>query len=348
VAPWTEFDAGLDSAIGQKKEPKRIDLCQLCLRGLESSLVWQSLVLTQRNVGACGSAIVFANLHASAGVAIMSFKTVLTVTGPSMSDGDLKLAAGLCEEVGAHLAVLVLMLAAPPPAGEFAPLVSDDWLKEDQAGMKLLENTTAALSTLLAGRTLSTDITCDYPDAARADETIGRRARYADATVVGPALLAGETLKTKVIEGVLFFSGKPLLLIPEGSRPTLKPKRVLVAWDQGLEASRAVRESIDLLAAADNVHLALVDPVVGETHHGAEPGADAAAYLARHGVKVTVDRLPSASRSVADVLRQHSVDIAADLMVMGAYGHSRLREHIFGGVTSSMLASPSLPTLLAR
>ncbi|TIQ01328.1 MAG: universal stress protein, partial [Mesorhizobium sp.] len=100
-----------------------------------------------------------------------------------------------------------------------------------------------------------------------------------------------------------------------------------------LEASRAVRESLDLLPGADEVNLVMVDPVADEYRHGAEPGAAAAAYLARHGVNVTVDRLPSLDHSVVDVLRRHALDIAADLMVMGAYGHSRLRERIFGGVT---------------
>ncbi|WP_246674956.1 universal stress protein [Mesorhizobium sp. B2-4-11] len=65
-------------------------------------------------------------------------------------------------------------------------------------------------------------------------------------------------------------------------------------------------------------------------------------------MKVTVDRLPSANRSVADVLCQHAIDVAADLLVMGAYGHSRLRERIFGGVTRSMLENPSLPVMMAR
>ena len=279
----------------------------------------------------------------------MSFKTILTVTEPGKSDGDLQLAAGLCEEVGAHLAVLVVMLAAPPPVGEFvAATVSEDWLKERQADEKLLKKTTAAVSAFLVDRTLSADTVSAYPEARWADETIGRRARYADITIVGPEVLAGGTLKSKVIEGALFASGKPLLLVPQGSRPTLKPKCVMVAWDSRLESSRAVRELLDMLICAEEVHLVLVDPVEGETHHGAEPGADAAAYLARHRVKVTVDRLPSANRSVADVLRQHAIDVAADLLVMGAYGHSRLRERIFGGVTRSMLEEQPLPILMAR
>ncbi|TIT68729.1 MAG: universal stress protein, partial [Mesorhizobium sp.] len=107
-----------------------------------------------------------------------------------------------------------------------------------------------------------------------------------------------------------------------------------------------VRESLDMLKGAEDVRLVIVDPIEDEFHHGEEPGADAAAYLARHGVKVTVDRLPSANHSVADVLRQHAGDVAAELMVMGAYGHSRLRERIFGGVTKSMLEGQSLPVFM--
>lgn len=194
----------------------------------------------------------------------MAFRTIFTVMGPNKGDDDLKLAADLCDEIGAHLAVLVIAIAAPPPVGEYAAVVSEAWLKARQADENLLKKRTAAVSALLAGRALSADVSSEYLEAGWADETIGRRARYADITVVGPELLAGETLKNKVIDGGLFSSGKPLLLIPEGSRPTLKPKCVLIAWDARLESSRAVRESLDMLAGADEVHLVMVDPVEDE------------------------------------------------------------------------------------
>ncbi|WP_245430100.1 universal stress protein [Mesorhizobium sp. WSM3859] len=161
-------------------------------------------------------------------------------------------------------------------------------------------------------------------------------------------MLASHTLKEKVIEGTLFSSGKPILLVPKGATVTLKPKRVLVAWDASLEASRALRESLDTLSGADEVRIVMVDPIEDERHHGAEPGADVATYLSRHGVKVTMDRLPSSTHSIADVLRQHAVDTGAELMVIGAYGHSRLRERIFGGVTRSMIENPGLPIIMAR
>jgi nucleotide-binding universal stress UspA family protein len=278
----------------------------------------------------------------------MTFKTLLTVTGPDLGDDDLKLAATLCEEIDAHLAVLVVALAAPPPIGRYAATISDDWLRERQADEKRLQQRVAAVSALLASEAVSSDVSSEYAEEASADDVIGRRARYADIVILGPEMLSRGSLKDKAIEGTLFSSGKPLLLIPKGSTLTFKPKRILVAWDSRIEASNAVGSALDLLKMADEVRLTLVDPIEGEYGQGEEPGADAATYLARHGAKVTVDRLPSQDRTVADVLRQHARDTAADLLVMGAYGHSRLRERIFGGVTRSMIDEPPLPTLMAR
>ena len=277
----------------------------------------------------------------------MAFKTILAITAINQSDRDLRLVADLCDETHAHMSVLVLAFAAPPPVGEYAAMASAGWAEEREADLKRLEERIAAVTSFLAARETSADIASEYPEIAWADEVIGRRARCTDLTLIGPELLATKTLKAKTIEGALFSSGRPLLLVPEGAQPALRPKRVLVAWDGRIEASRALRESLDLLVSANEVRLVLVDPA--ESELGAEPGADAATYLARHGIKVTVDRLPRSGHTVADVLRRHAVDMAAELLVMGAYGHSRLRERIFGGVTKSMLDEPPpLPILMAR
>lgn len=278
----------------------------------------------------------------------MTFKTVLTVSGPDLGDGDLKLVAAICEEIEAHLAVLVVAVAAPPPIGGYAAVMSEAWLQERQADMDRLQQRVDAVTALLASSPVSSDVSSEYSEEAWADDVIGRRARYADVILLGPELLSRGILKSRTVEGALFSSGKPILLIPEGSPPSLRPKRVMIAWDSRIEASNAVSHGLELLRAADAVHVALVDPVEGDDAHGAEPGADIAAYLARHGVKVTVDRLPSQGRTVADALRRHATDMAADMLVMGAYGHSRLRERIFGGVTRSIVDEPPLPVLMAR
>jgi len=278
----------------------------------------------------------------------MAFKTILAVTAPDLDDSDLQMAVELCQENDAHLAVLVMVLAAPPPIGGYASVISEAWLEERQEDLDKLQQRTAEVSAFLAEKDVSSDVVSAYQEEAWADETIGQRARYTDIVLLGPQLLSHPPLRGKVLEGSLFSSGKPMLLLPAGSTASLNPKRVMIAWDSRLEASNAVSSAMDLLSAADAVHVALVDPVEGESGHGAEPGADIATYLARHGVKVTVDRLPSQGRTVADSLRQHAIDVSADLLVMGAYGHSRLRQRVFGGVTRSMVDEPPLPVLLAR
>jgi nucleotide-binding universal stress UspA family protein len=257
----------------------------------------------------------------------MAFKTVLSVIGADQSNRDLKTAISLCQEINAHLSVLVIALGAPPPIGEYA-VVSDAWAQEREAVLARLHKHTEQVTTLTADSGLSADVESEYSEMASADDIVGRRARYADLTILGPELLEGERLKGYVLNGALFESGTPVLIVPDGSVPTLRSKRILVAWDSRVEASRAVREALDLLAGADDVRVTLVDPEASYRGNGPEPGADIATYLARHGVKVTIDRLPSSGHMVADVLREHAVDVSADMIVMGGYGHSRLRERI--------------------
>ncbi|MBW7946723.1 MAG: universal stress protein [Sphingomonadaceae bacterium] len=278
----------------------------------------------------------------------MAFRTILAVAGLEQGDHDIDLAASICEEVSAHLSVYVVAFAAPPPVGTYAAMISDAWVQERQADAARLEERLAAVTERLSGREVTADVSGAYPETAWADEAIGRRGRYADLMLAGPDMLASGTLKDKALEGALFSSGKPVLLVPEGAKATLNPKRVMVAWDSRIEASRALRESLDVLKAAEEVRLVLVDPEEGEDAHGEEPGADAAVYLARHGVRVGVDRLPGSGRPVFETLRRHAVDMAADMIVMGAYGHSRLRQRILGGVTRSMIENPPLPVLMAR
>jgi nucleotide-binding universal stress UspA family protein len=258
------------------------------------------------------------------------------------------MAVELCTRDAIHLSVLVMSFAAPPPIGEYAAMVSDAWLQERQQDAALLEERGKSVSAFLQRAGISGDVAVEYPEAAFADEAIGRRARYADLTLIGPTAIADKALKAKIVEGVLFSSGKPLLIVPKGIKADLAPERVVVGWDGRVECSRAVRESLEILKAAKAVHLVLVDPEEGEMSHGAEPGADAAAYLARHGVKVIVERLPLAGHTVAEVLSRRASDCGAGLVVMGGYGHSRLRERIFGGVTRAMIDDPKLPVLMAR
>ena len=144
-------------------------------------------------------------------------------------------------------------------------------------------------------------------------------------------------MQTWVMNGALFESGRPILLLPQGPTGFPEAKRVMIAWDASVEASKAVRDAIGLMQAAEEVHAVLIDPVPSFEGHGPEPGADLAAYLGRHGIATTVHRLPREGKETGEVLRRTAADLGADLIVMGGFGHSRLRERIFGGTTTSMM-----------
>lgn len=214
--------------------------------------------------------------------------------------------------------------------------------------MERLQKRSRETRTLLRGRRLSHDVDTDYGDQANIGDVVRERALCADLTIVGPALLNDDNLGRLVINGSLSETGKPVLVVPKGAEATLKPRRVLVGWNSRVQASRAVREALHFLSGAEEVRLALLDSEASCHGSGPEPGAGIVAYLARHGVRVAIDRLPSAGQSVATVLGQHAIDTCADMIVMGAYGHRRLRDRIFGGVSRWIVEKPPLPLFLAH
>ncbi|MDH6231863.1 nucleotide-binding universal stress UspA family protein [Mesorhizobium soli] len=278
----------------------------------------------------------------------MWVRAVFSVVGVDRFETDLQIAADLCADAGAHLSVLVVALASPPPIGSYAAVLSDPWREERENDLVRLGECTQQIESLIAKIPVSASLDREYTEMAWADLIIGERGRYADLTVIGPDLLSDDELRSRAIDGALFTSGKPLLILPGLGTSALHPKTVLLAWDSRLAAVRAVREALDIMRNADQVHVTIVDPEATTGRDGPEPGADIAAYLARHDIKVVVDRLPSAGVAIADVLRRHARDIAADVVVMGAYGHSRMRQRIFGGVTRAMIEKITLPLFLAR
>lgn len=275
----------------------------------------------------------------------MRYKTILSITGIHQSDDDLRAAMELCASSGSHLTALVVALSAPPPIGEYAAAVSVEWLDERNRDVDRLNALGEAAKALLSQSGISFDVDTLYTEIAWADDEIGERACYADLTLLGPGLDMDPDLRDRAINGCLFKSARPVMLVPRDAKPVLSPKVIVLAWNSRPEAAKAAREAVGLMKGAE-VHVTLVDPTASRAKNGEEPGADIATYLARHGVAVTVDRLPSGGRPVEQVLEQHALDVSADLMVMGAYGHSRLRQRIFGGVTKATLDSPRLPVLL--
>jgi nucleotide-binding universal stress UspA family protein len=186
----------------------------------------------------------------------------------------------------------------------------------------------------------------DGPIAA----TVALHARYADLAILGQTDpdRPDTTTPATVIEEVLFASGRPLLLVPYAGRFDRIGRNVLVGWNGSREAARALNDALPLMRKADRVTVLAADPESGFSGDGDVPSADIALHLARHGVKARAAITLSDGMDPADLLLNYASDLGADLLVMGGYGHSRLRELVLGGVTRSMLERTTLPVLMSR
>lgn len=176
-------------------------------------------------------------------------------------------------------------------------------------------------------------------------------ARYADLVVIGQALPSegdSDGLLPGFADELVLTAGRPVLLVPYAGRFAGVGDRILVAWNAGREAARAVTDALPLLTRAMEVQVVAFDPERGGADHGEEPGADIGLYLTRHGVKVTVARQVGAGLNVGEQILSRAADISADLIVMGAYGHSRTRELILGGATRTLLESMTVPVLMSH
>lgn len=171
---------------------------------------------------------------------------------------------------------------------------------------------------------------------------------YADLVVLARAAEgADQRARRALLEHVLFGAGRPVLLTPPDWRGA-RFERIVIGWNARREARRAVADALPLLKAARQTVIATVDAEPSAAGHCEAPGRELAAHLARHGVAVEVHNLDGMGRGEAKALTDLARSWGADLMVMGAYGHSRARETLFGGVTRDLLAAAPLPLFLSH
>jgi nucleotide-binding universal stress UspA family protein len=149
-----------------------------------------------------------------------------------------------------------------------------------------------------------------------------------------------------IAESTLFEAGRPVIMVPYVQRAPVKLDKVMVCWDGGRSAARAVGDAMPLLKRARKVEIVII------AHERGKPteieGVDLGRHLARHGLNVAVERIPGGDINVGEALLSRAADSGADLMVMGGYGHSRLREFVLGGVTRSILHSMTVPVLMSH
>jgi nucleotide-binding universal stress UspA family protein len=170
-------------------------------------------------------------------------------------------------------------------------------------------------------------------------------ARRFDLAVVGQAQRERGASDDLTIEGALFESGRPIVVVPYIQKRGMTLERVLACWDGSRTAARAIGDAMPFLERAKAVDIMIV---AEERKSDEISGANMGEHLARHGVAASVKRIAKGDLAIEDVLLSYAADSGADFMVMGGYGHSRLREFILGGVTRSILASMTVPVLMSH
>lgn len=182
------------------------------------------------------------------------------------------------------------------------------------------------------------------------DEVLPREAHFADLLVVsqGERGPMPPTSLSTLAENLAMVSERPLLVVPLAGAGRTLGSKVLVCWNGSREAARAATGALPILQAAAQVTVLVVDPKNQDAGDRIEPGSDFMGWLARHGVTARIERETASSYQVAETILAKAAALEADLVVMGIYGHSRLRETVLGGASRAMLARTTLPLLIAH
>ena len=232
-----------------------------------------------------------------------------------------------------------------------APTVMDG-LSAEWIDARRNENYAAAQAAIdsfeTAARAQGVSVAHDLTDSSLggAAGIFGRLARRFDLAVVGQGERGRTTPDDLFIEAALFDSGRPVIVVPYIQDRGLKLDRILVCWDASRSATRAIGDAMPFLRRGKTIEIVTVS---GHGNGADEfPHVDLAAHLARHDLAAETTSLVADHVDVANVILAHAADSAADFIVMGGYGHSRMREFIFGGATRGMLEQMTVPTLMSH
>jgi nucleotide-binding universal stress UspA family protein len=272
----------------------------------------------------------------------MAIKDILTIVDFGGKRPAAALAAELARRLDAHLTGLSLAHNPIVPASGIVA-EADTLLAMREVWLRQAEEADAAFQEIgrLAGVRYEGRIVEALGDGYFSEPV--RRSRLTDLVVIGQENPdAPEPMRSSLIEALLFEGGAPTLIVPYIGDDDFAMRRALVAWDGSATAARAVRASLPLLATSDSV------TVLAIGNKRPEEETEIAVYLDRHGLKVEVKRIPSGSIPVADTVLNVVSDESYDCVVMGAYGHSRVREYFFGGATRDILVEMTVPVLMTH
>jgi nucleotide-binding universal stress UspA family protein len=282
----------------------------------------------------------------------MAYKTLSTIaTSPARTEVGVAAAARLALALDAHLDVLALGLDRTQVGYSYVgggAVLLQVALERAEADAKAIEQ---AARKALGGQAdaLRWSIETAVAQLGGLVDLVALRTRFADLVVLPRPYGDGQGNEAEAVaEAALFEGQSPVMILPE-KPPAFDqlPSRIVIGWNQSREAMVAVRKALPFLQKASLVNIAVIDPPT----HGPErsdPGGALCQMLVRHGVRAEVSVLARTMPRISDVLNRHVRDMNADMLVMGAYGHSRFREAILGGATRNMLEQAEVPVLMAH
>lgn len=278
----------------------------------------------------------------------MGYKSILTViTDPARADAQIAAATTLATREDAHLDILCVGIDRTQTAYYYGAtaILQESNIEAARVDAQALET---LVKELLTGAELRWSVQTAVAQLGGLGTAVAIQARFADIVVLDKPYGAGRGIEAEaIIEAALFDAGVPVLVVPEAGLPQTPPGTVVLAWNQSQEALDAARAALPILARARLVNIVVIDP----PSHGPErsdPGGRLSQFLARHGVSVEISVLARTMPRISDILARHCTDVHADLLVMGAYGHSRFRESILGGATRNTLEKTGIPLFMAH
>lgn len=275
----------------------------------------------------------------------MSIKDLLVVLDAGEKQGPAHaFAQSLAARTGAHLTAAGMAVQFITPVSFAGDYPYDLLAQATEQSRVAAENAYQRLKAE-APAGVETELVMIEAVSGLANTRLGELARHFDLTVVGQDDLGGTGDEGGFISALLMGSGRPIFVVPYIQKGPAKLDRVVVAWDGGLVATRALAGAMPLLQLAKQVELVTVAPSDEPVEE--LPGFNITRHLVRHGVKAELRQLPPA-QDIGAALLSHAADVDADYLVMGGYGHSRLREFMLGGTTRGILSSMTLPVLMSH
>jgi len=273
-------------------------------------------------------------------------KDIVVNLGLGENDPAGTFAVSLAEQFEAHV-LGVAFAYEPVIPGSVMGGIPPDFIEAQRAESEKKARAAIARFEAAAKRSnLSAESRILTASISAAADQLGRIGRRFDMVVVGQPDRDAGVPDEIIDEGVLFESGRPVIFVPYIFKGAAKLDRVMVCWDGSRAATRAVADSLPLLGKAKQVEIVIVS--TGRPKSDEIPGADLGQHLARHGLKVDVKRITSPDIDVPSTILSYAADSSADLIVMGGYGHSRLREFVLGGATRGLLESMTVPVLMSH